>query len=170
VLSKNGGGFYSVSSSYAQEGVKSLQLGIAQYQGGQNDSWSQAKLAFPKLMSEGTIELYLRTQRNSPYYIYPRLVTESGEWQCGAWIVDYSNSISPGWFESLEQQSTADKIDGWLHFKWVVANGKVELWVGGKLIGRGPYKAPPAGVEIGMTSAVVSNVSTFIDNVKVTGF
>jgi hypothetical protein len=43
----------------------------------------------------------------------------------------------------------------------------VELWIGDNLIGKAAYKSPPEGVEVSMTSYFVSNVATYIDNVKV---
>jgi len=111
--------------------------------------------------------MYIYTQANSPFYIYPHLFTESKSWDAGVWILDSSNTISPGWFETLESQSTAQKITGWQRFKWIISNGKVELWIGDQLIGKAAYKAPPEGLEVSMTSYFVSNVATYIDNVKV---
>jgi hypothetical protein len=166
-LSANGGGIYQTTNSTAQSGAKSLKLGIGQYQGGQNDSWASAQLSFPRPITNGSVEMYIYTQLNSPFYIYPHLFTESKSWDAGVWIVDSSNTISPGWFETLESQSTAQKITGWQRFKWVIANGKVELWIGDQLIGKAAYKAPPEGLEVSMTSYFVSNVATYIDNIKV---
>ena len=166
-LSANGGGIYQTTNSTAQSGSKSLKLGIGQYQGGQNDSWASAQLSFPEPITNGSVEMYIYTQSNSPFYIYPHLLTESKDWDAGVWIVDSSNTISPGWFETLESQSTAQKITGWQRFKWIISNGKVELWIGSQLIGKAAYKAPPKGLEVSMTSYFVSNVATYIDNVKV---
>jgi hypothetical protein len=166
-LSANGGGIYQTTNSTAQSGTKSLKLGIGQYQGGQNDSWASAQLSFPKPITNGSVEMYIYTQSNSPFYLYPHLFTESKGWDAGVYIFDNSNTIIPNSFETLESQSTAQKITGWQRFKWIISNGKVELWIGDQPIGKAAYKAPLEGVEVSMTSYFVSNVSTYIDNVKV---
>jgi hypothetical protein len=58
-LSANGGGIYQTTNSTAQSGTNSLKLGIGQYQGGQNDSWSSAQLSFPKPITNGSVEMYI---------------------------------------------------------------------------------------------------------------